>query len=96
MTRAEQIAMIVEYADVLCVLALEARDDLSASVDDLLAARERADAALHRCRQLSELAERAALFAARAAAGEVLGGELAIAAEAIAAATGLEAREVAA
>lgn len=96
MTRAEQVAMIVAFADSLCDLAIDARDDLSIAVDDLLAARARADAALQRCRQLSTLAERYTRFAGRAREGEVLGGELAIAAGAIAAETGLEAREVAA
>lgn len=89
LTRAAQIALVAAYADTLCGLAIDARGELVRAVDDLLAARAQADAALRRCRQLSALAERYALFAARARAGDAIDGELAIAAEAIAALTGL-------
>lgn len=51
--------------------AASTRKDLDAAIDVLVAARESADHALEECREACDLAERMAVFAARAMAGDV-------------------------
>ena len=66
-----EVLIVRGYAIACCEAARMARDELSAKVDRLVVSREEADAALERCRQACELAERMSTFAARAMAGDV-------------------------
>lgn len=80
---APEVGIIRLYACALAEGAALARERYLETEAQLLAAGEAAEAALERCRQAAELAERYLVFAARAEDGLVNAGDIVVAAEAI-------------
>lgn len=77
------LTIVRAYALACAQAAKDARDELDATIDRLVAARTEAEAALERCNASCEYAERISAFAARAMAGDVDPETLAEAAAAI-------------